>query len=114
MLKMVNFRGGGQHRTTSQDVAPSVNADAIHTLTVSGIAEEESRGVCIREVWEAAVATGEYHVGHSNCHHAAYAAYNRCAKHAAIGGCTALFGPRKFPDICRKSLTFQAVQCHFL
>lgn len=71
------------------DVSSNVEDDPLHSLPqsdiVSALEFRQAMGVnfCMRSLRQIAVDLGPYNVGTANCHHAALAIYNACAKQSA-------------------------------
>merc|ERR1712129_12580 len=70
----------GVHVSHWVDVAPNVDQDSIHTLTLPDITNNTGRReLCMQVLRDIAVELGPYDVAICNCHHAALSVYNACA-----------------------------------
>lgn len=63
------------------DVMPNVVNKPLHSLDIADIANNTGKqSFCVRTLCELAVELGPYNAADCNCHHAALALYNACAK----------------------------------
>jgi len=66
------------------DVVPVVERPPVHALDSSSIvAHEGKEELFLRSLWDIAVKLGPYDVASCNCHHAALAMFNACARDGA-------------------------------
>lgn len=74
----------GVHISHWHDVARVVKGNALHRLTQSDLVNNTGKPeLCLRSLRDVSVELGPYDLATCNCHHAALAIYNACAKESA-------------------------------